>query len=453
MQNQSVDIVINGGSTLGLLTAMGVLEQTSLTVAIIEAKPIAEPTQKAQHKPNAEPRKIGLETDDPRYVALAQNSVKYLADLDINVHELGPGIAQIHVSDQGHIGQCRLTAAEVSVPELGVVVNLSALTKRIIDNIYSKYIDSGRLLIFSGMVLQAVEKRALAPLKLHLVQYTNPNPNPNPNPNTDTAFTEPESKRLEHSKSDCTITTELLFFADGERSPLKTELGFTKSTVDFGQYGVVANVAVDRTAYSRYHTPLTAFERFTKHGPLALLPIHTPAGLTEYTQWYSMVWCISAEQKAEFEEIHLADLQDTFGDRAGRFCASTTPYIFPLTLTQHHGEVERCICLGNASQALHPIAGQGFNLGVRDIQDAIFTLQSQLEHGQTLANIATCFSAKYTQYRCLDRAQTVTATSALVSIFSNDIPGVNLVRNVGLLALHKYPFIKALFTQQAMGQK
>jgi len=443
MQNQSVDIVINGGSTIGLLTALAVLEQTTLTVAIIEAKPIAEP------------KIIGQETVDPRYVALAQNSVTYLAELDIDVHELGPGIAQIHVSDQNHIGQCRLTAAEVSVPELGVVVNLSALTKRITDNLYSKYIDSGRILIFSGMVLQAVEKPALAPLKLHLVQYSNTNTNTNTNTktNTDTAFTEPESKRLEDGMSQCTITTELLFFADGERSPLKTELGFTKSTVDFGQFGVVANVAVDRIAYSRYHTPLTAFERFTKNGPLALLPIHTPTDQAEYKQWYSMVWCISEEQKTGFAEIDLAELQNVFGDRAGRFCASTKPYVFPLKLTQHQGEIERCICLGNAAQALHPIAGQGFNLGVRDIQDAIFTLQSRLKHGQTLAQVASRFSVKYSQYRQTDRSQTITTTSALVSIFSNDLPGVSLLRNLGLITLHKNPFIKKYFTQLAMGQK
>lgn len=433
MQNRSVDIVINGGSTLGLLTALAILEQTTLSVAVIEPKQIAEPQQTRDMN------------HDPRYVALAQNSVKYLAELDIDVHELGPGIAQIHVSDQGHIGQCRLTAAEVSAPELGVVVSLSALTNCITDKLHSKYVDNERFLMCSGMVLQAVENSMPAPLELHLVKYSNAN--------TDTNLKIPETKCLKSSIAACTITTELLFFADGEHSALKTEIGFTKSTVDFGQYGVVANVAVDRVAYPRYHTPLTAFERFTKNGPLALLPIHTPKGQTEYRQWYSMVWCVSEEQKAGFAEIDLAELQNVFGDRAGHFCASTKPYVFPLKLTQHQGEIERCICLGNAAQALHPIAGQGFNLGVRDIQDAIFTLKSHLKHGQTLAHVAPGFSVKYSQYRQTDRSQTITTTSALVSIFSNELPGVSLLRNLGLITLHKIPFIKRRFTQLAMGQK
>ncbi|WP_254099796.1 FAD-dependent monooxygenase [Opacimonas viscosa] len=427
MHNQSVDIVINGGSTLGLLTALAILEHTALSVAVIEQNQITH------------------ETADPRYVALAQNSVRYLAELGIDPHLLGPGIEQIHVSDQGHIGQCRLTAKEVSVAELGVVVNLSALTQCITDKLYEKYVDSGRLLIYSGYVLQSVESIALAPLQLLVAPHTEAHIGPEVNPQA-TPFED-------ETPSVFTLSSELLFFADGERSPLKTELGFTKSIVDFGQYGVVANVAVDRVAYSRYHHPLTAFERFTKHGPLALLPIHTPAGQPAYQQWYSMVWCIAEDQKDGFAAIDLAALQEVFGDRAGRFCASTKPYVFPLKLTQHQGVVQRCICLGNAAQALHPIAGQGFNLGVRDIKDAVFILQSQIGAEQSVAHIAAQFSAQFTEYRRLDRAQTVTATSALVSIFSNDIPGVNTLRNFGLLTLHKYPFLKSLFTQQAMGEK
>ncbi|MET1219683.1 MAG: FAD-dependent monooxygenase [Glaciecola sp.] len=440
MQNDSsyFDFVVSGANTTGLLFALAILKRTPYSVALCDARDIVIEQQNVSEENENE---FGA---DPRYVALAYNTVTFLASLDVDVTTLGPGIEQIHVSDRGQIGQTRLLANEVDVPALGYVVSLQALTQLLLGSL-------SKLSSIVGERLHILSETQLE----HVTSLTDASPAKDCDGRSvegdREAMTSSVHLALELSVSEgsTTMTCAQLVFADGQGSSLKTELGFTQTVVDFGQSGIVTTVTTNSSPYTRYREQVTAFERFTPQGPIALLPINPVSDTAHGQQNYSLVWCAHEDTKNEIMALDtpafLQRLQHLFGHRAGHMVAHTETFSFPLKLTRHSGTHPYAVCLGNAAQALHPIAGQGFNLGVRDIQDAVFLLRT--------TSSLTRFGEDFAAVRHTDRTQTVLATSGLVSLFSNNALLLNALRSKGLSALHALPWVKRMFIRRAMGQK
>lgn len=408
------DMVIIGGGVVGGLLAQAITQlQLPITVTLISAHQLSTST--------------GYQ-DDIRALALAQQTLEQIAKMGIDTDFVKCAIQQIHISDQGQIGQVRLTAAENAVPALGHVTAISVLEQAInhalLTHTHSTTLaDTGKL-----QVLEQTQCREVQ--------------------------TQPDGTHRCVLDNGQVMTSTCVVFADGQVAGLKQQLGMTSTVKDYGQQGVVSVVGIDRPGPARYQDVCTAFERFTSNGPLALLPMHTDANESHITQRYSLVWCTSEPHSAQI--LHLTDneflntLQQCFGDRAGRFVQVAERQRFNLQLTTHRTTTAGIFCIGNAAQALHPIAGQGFNLAVRDISDFVDSIKTAHAH-QHLGSAA--HSADFSTRRESDRNTIIQATDSLLHIFSNDYIGLKTARAKGLSALHLLKPLKLKFAKMAMGYR
>lgn len=392
---EQFDIAIVGGAMAGATLALALAAQRRpdggrWSIALIEAHPAAEP-----HHPGY----------DSRAIALAEGSVGRLARLGLwpALRPHAQPIDRIQVSDRGHFGGLTMTAEEYQVDALGQVVELErvgpvlwqALARH--DNVQC-YCPDG-----------------LASLTQH-------------------------SDRVSLSLvSGDTLEARLVVGADGTGSVVREQLGIAMTRQPYGQHALIANISCE-------DHPGIAFERFTADGPIALLPMNE--------QRYSLVWVQTPEQAERRQRLpetaFLAELQNAFGYRLGALTRVGQRVQYPLALCQaerttHH----RCVLVGNAAQTVHPIAGQGFNLGLRDVETLADQLNDALQQ-QADPGAFGVLSA-YAERRAPDRARVTGATDALVKLFSNSVRPVALGRNLGLLTLALIPDIKAGLAKSAMG--
>jgi 2-octaprenyl-6-methoxyphenol hydroxylase len=208
---------------------------------------------------------------------------------------------------------------------------------------------------------------------------------------------------------------------------------------DYDQVAVVANVATDQP-----HQGI-AYERFTRRGPLAVLPLHDGS--------LAVIWARSPEQARELlgmdEAGYLARLQGEFGWRAGRFMRAGRRGSYPLKLTRATTTVAtRAVLIGNAAQALHPVAGQGFNLGLRDaamLAEALAEAPADADAGSAQ------LLSRFEQWRSRDRSALVHFTDGLVKLFADSRPGAGLLRNLGLLMFDLLPPAKSALARVSTG--
>jgi len=214
---------------------------------------------------------------------------------------------------------------------------------------------------------------------------------------------------------------------------------------EYDQAAVIANIATDQSHNNR------AFERFTDSGPLALLPMAAAEGEKNR---YSLVWTIKRSEQEEMmgwdDKTFLLKLKERFGERAGQFLQVSQRHAYPLSLMRAREHVrERLAIIGNAAHTLHPVAGQGFNLGLRDVaalsQVIIDTLHENKDIGE-LSNLKI-----YADWRRRDHIQTAMATDGLVRLFSNNFLPLAALRNLGLLVVDLVPPLKKVFARHAMG--
>jgi 2-octaprenyl-6-methoxyphenol hydroxylase len=229
------------------------------------------------------------------------------------------------------------------------------------------------------------------------------------------------------------IAARLLVIADGgASSALRAD-----ATVKVREYRQDAVVGLIETSEPHRRR---AYERFTPDGPVALLP---------FEHRYALVWTAPSDTTARLMELStptfLQELQEHFGDRAGRFMSITARARFPLNLRYVANPVStRTVMLGNAAQALHPIAGQGFNLGLRDAWELGELL---LLHGMADPGGEACLSSYRTRRRP-DRLRGIALTHSLVKIFSNDLVPLRAVRGAALSLLDVVPPVKRAFMQR-----
>jgi 2-octaprenyl-6-methoxyphenol hydroxylase len=219
-------------------------------------------------------------------------------------------------------------------------------------------------------------------------------------------------------------TAPLVAVADGGSLVAEADI----QVRDYGQTAVTGRVSAELAHGG------TAYERFTRDGPLALLPMGADMAL---------IWTTTPDRAAELaamsEQRFLAALQTQFGDRLGAFRSVTARTIYPLVLKYaYHAVLPRTILIGNAAQTLHPVAGQGFNLGLRDaweLAEEITACEPEWLGQPDMLERAR-------RRRRIDRRGSIAFTDFLVRVFTNDMPPVRLARGLGLAALDQVPLVK-----------
>ena len=242
---------------------------------------------------------------------------------------------------------------------------------------------------------------------------------------------------LSEQKSE-TLQAGLMIVADGANSSVREKLAIAVETKEYGQAALIANLKIKQSS-SGY-----AYERFTKDGPLALLPLPD--------QRYAMVWTNTPSRTESLMQLSDADfiqqVYQQFGYRLGLFERVGTRVRFDLKLTRAQQLAKgRAVLIGNAANTLHPVAGQGFNLALRDI-GLLFDLLSavDLQTDQIHAQLSL-----YQQQRVSDQNQAVQYGDGLVRLFSNNIPMLNHLRAGALAALDCCPILKQEVSWQGMG--
>lgn len=397
------DVVINGGGMAGAVLALGLsklrrADGQPLRVCVIEH---ASPS--LDHHPGF----------DARSIALSAHSRELLEQLNLwsLLEDLVTPIRAIQVTDQGHIGQLNMQAQDYSIPALGYVVELHPLGGR-----------------FYQQLQQQPNIDLLCPATIAQWQQL------------------PEVIQLALTNGQA-LTCQLLVGADGSHSSIGAQLKLPRRHFDYQQTAIIANVQ------TQLHPQGRAFERFTAQGPLALLPMSEERS--------SLVWCTSPARAARLmamsEEDFLSALQREFGYRLGKLNRAGQRFCYPLHLNEvlrpwHH----RVVLIGNAAHFLHPIAGQGFNLGLRDVASLISTLQQALTSLAPESRVdvgAYSVLSRYGQSRLDDQRELVGMTSALALVFSNSNPWLGVGRNVGLMTMAACTSLKSKLAWRAMGKR
>ena len=344
---------------------------------------------------------------DERTTALGNASRRIFEGLGVwrHIEPATAAIRTIHVSEAGHFGFARLSAAEQGVDAFGYVA-----ANRII----------GASLWGALGEAQGVSLRVPAT---------------------------PETVEIAAERVSLTIvdaaggrerfTAAVVVAADGAHSSVRAAAGIDAVVEDYGQVALVCNVAADRANDG------TAYERFTPCGPLAVLPVHDGS--------FTLVWTVAAAHATRVLELpdqqFLQELQTRFGWRAGRFVRASRRASYPLQLTRAAATVgTRAVLIGNAAQALHPVAGQGFNLGLRDAA----MLAELIAAGAEDAGAAQILS-QYAKWRASDRNGVIRFTDGLIKLFGDARSSVGVLRNLGLLLFDLAPPAKSALARVSTG--
>jgi 2-octaprenyl-6-methoxyphenol hydroxylase len=393
MQKQ-FDVIIVGGGMVGACLACA-LAEVDLHVMRIEV------AQQGVPRPPSY---------DDRAIALSYGSRGVFEGMGLwdSLRTHATPIRSIHVSDRGYFGFTRLHADDEGVEALGYVTNARSLGVALTERL-ERFPNSARV----------------APALLRSVRC-----------DTEAAVVEVCDER---GLVD-TLSAKLLVAADGGDSVVLESLGVATKRREYHQAALATNVTPELNHRFR------AFERFTQSGPLALLPMSQNRCGVVWTLAPSDARRLVSGTDAEF----LAELQHWFGDRLGRFVRVGSRSLYGLHLHESSEQVrERLVVVGNAAHTLHPVAGQGFNLSLRDVaalaEVIVDASREQRDYGREQA------LNTYAEWRRGDQRQVARATDGLVWLFSNRFAPLAAARNLGLIAMDIVPPLKHAFARRAMG--
>ncbi len=379
--NTNCDIAIIGGGPVGAAFALA-LRDSGLNITVLEARETKDAST------------------DPRALALSYGSRLLLDRLGVwdKIAQVS-AIKFIHISQKNSFGRAVLRADEMHVPDLGYVLPYPALQAAL-----QGALQASEITYLSGAAVMQLQ-------------------------------TEADGARItyQHEGSEHALNARLAVVADGGRL---LEAAHPPKLHDYGQSAVITHVTCE------YPQPDTAFERFTAHGPVALLP---------YKDGYELVWTVAHDAAQEMPQWHdavfLTQLHQHFGDRVGEFLTVGKRACFPLRLKRAPDiTLPHTVLLGNAAQTLHPVAGQGFNMGLRDAWE----LAQVILHSSSEALGTTAMLENYTKSRRLDRNAGIRFTDSLVRTFSNDLPLLSGGRGLALSVLDCLPGAKKFVAKRMM---
>ncbi|CDZ76114.1 2-octaprenyl-6-methoxyphenol hydroxylase [Legionella massiliensis] len=380
MADKQVDILIIGGGLTGAILQLA-LASTGYRCLVVDANPLD-----AKVNPDF----------DARSLALSPASVRILQMLSLwpLLASEATAIARIHVSEQGRFGGANIRG-KLEQP-LGYVVEMQHIN-RAIDHV----VDKSHILASARLSALDVEQR--------LATINTP-------------------------KGELAVQAKLIVAADGTESAVRKLSGLTLKIKDYQQQALVTNIGLARSHHN------IAYERFTTSGPLALLP------MTE--QRSSLVWALSPEEAIKLQALDeasfLHSLQKAFGYRLGRFIRVGKRVIYPLRqVTMPQKVAWPLVFVGNAAHTLHPVAGQGFNLGLRDVASLA---QCIIQDGLSEAMLHS-----YQQMRQHDEWAITHFTNGLIDVFTSRLPGMATARNLGLLAVDNFAVLKRCLTHYTRG--
>jgi 2-octaprenyl-6-methoxyphenol hydroxylase len=387
------DVVIVGGGMVGASLAIA-LSATSLRIAVLEAVPFRSDSQPSY---------------DDRAIALAYGTRRIFEGMDLweALQAETTPIQSIHISDRGRFGFTRLDCRDEGVAALGYVAVSRAMGA-----------------VLAARLRQLPNVSLLCPAAVTHVLSGSAHAEV-------TVDYEGVMRRL---------TARLVVAADGATSQVREWFGIDTQRWDYGQTAVITNITPQRPHHNR------AFERFTDSGPLALLPMSDNR--------CSVVWTVRsdhAEQVMALDEAaFLQALQERFGTRLGTFLRVGKRRAYPLQLVRAREHVRsRLALIGNAAHTLHPVAGQGFNLGLRDVAVLAEVLSDAARDGRDIGSLEVL--QEYAQWRRRDHMKMIAFTDGLARLFANPLAPVRAVRNAGMLAVDLLPPLKHVLTRHTMG--
>lgn len=401
MQNKAYDVVIVGGGMVG--ASLSALLPADFKVLVLES--------------NAMP-KNPLEGYQPSFDART-TAISHGSHLILQVAGIWPilsqhvqAISDVHVSDKGYWGSVKLNHQQLSWPALGYVVEnawlgrslLHVLADRPNVEMFCPAKVTGLRVLADGVEVTAVQG---------------------------------EESNVFH--------TQLLIVADGAASDSCRFLGINHDVRSYGHTALIANLS---TAHP--HKGI-AYERFTQSGPIALLPQQATSDSANRS---ALIWTLPDQEAKSLmaldDQAFMAELQQRFGNWQGQFTRIGARHCYPLKLSKAQEQVrQHVVVLGNAAHSLHPVAGQGFNLALRDAQVLAELLSKAKSRKQNLGDLAVL--NRYMDQQVNDQDLTILFSDKLPSLFSQPSPLVQLGRNLGLLGLELLPPLKQSFTRFAAG--
>lgn len=398
------EVIIVGGGMVGLSLAL-MLAKAKIAVKLLEA---------IQY-PNYEDADLAPyhSSFDARNSALSRRSVQIYQELglwDVLQQHATP-ILQVHITEQGSFGKARLLAEQEKVENFGQVIENAWLGRVLLTQVRQQPL----IELIDGVQVTALTQ--------------------------DQDYAYIEALRGQQPLS---LQSKLLIAADGRDSFCRQALGIGVDEHDYDQVAIVTTVQT-----SKPHQQV-GFERFSPLGPLALLPL--PG---EYRR--SVVWPVKKGTEQEWlgddnDQHFLAALQQAYGDRAGKFQKTGKRFSYPLSQVLAEKQASgRVVLMGNAAHTIHPVAGQGFNLCMRDAYVLVRSLTEQLAKSSDIGEPRMLLA--YEAARLTDQQRVIKFCDSVVRGFSNQNPILKLIRNTGLLAFDVVPGIKPLIANYAMGLK
>jgi 2-polyprenyl-6-methoxyphenol 4-hydroxylase len=454
-------IVIVGGGMVGLSLALMLAKYLpdAIDISLIEKFAFSSDSKKnsskksalhtsASHnnisKANAE-ETIQQESFDARSTAISAGSAALLASIDCwdSLSDYVEAINTIHISDRGHYASTQLNAQEQAVDALGYVVENRSLGHCLLQQ------------------LQQSRVQTIAPATVERCQFTQQDVKitlVTEKPEKENSQEQSSKKNGPNKEANSqSVSADLLIIADGADSPLCRSIGIGSQKTNYQQSAIIANVALDNP-----HKGI-AYERFTDQGPLALLPLPD----CEQQHRAALVWTRNCEEANRLasasDEEFLSELQQALGHRAGKLTHVGERQMYPLALVQSSEQVRsRVVVMGNAAHFLHPVAGQGFNLSLRDCASlvdvlAVFSVDidsmeeksSTDDHDANVGDLAVL--QRYLLCRETDQQRTIALTDTMVKTFSSTELSRSIFRQTGLLGLNAMPTAKKILAKQMMG--
>jgi 2-octaprenyl-6-methoxyphenol hydroxylase len=382
------DMVIAGGGMIGSSLALAAAP-LGLKIAVVEAVPRGS---------------AGQPSFDERSTALARSSQRMFEAMGLwdEIVAASTPILNIHVSDQGRFGFSHIDAEEQGVEALGyVVINrvLGGVLQRALDNASTVDVICPARIVG----LELGDEQAVASVKYDAGETSE-------------------------------LSCDLLVAADGARSTVREMMGIPASYDAYGQRAVIGNLLTEKPIENR------AYERFTSHGPLAILPVTQGRA--------AFVWTVAEDDADRVmgldDGAFVAELQQAFGNRLGRFSKVGKRACYPLVLSKAARlTAKRSVLVGNAAHGLHPVSAQGFNLGLRDVAALCDCLADSRDDPDMLQH--------YAEWRRRDQAKLVRFTDSLVKLFGSKRRPLRMMRNIGMIGFDLIPGVRSLFAKHTMG--